>query len=86
MWELDSSHIFFLVQLIPVINLKLFIMDASTLINVVAMIDARINMYQRADLLDPFYVGAITSLQSLSEELQGEIEAAIAAMESNTGE
>ena len=61
-------------------------MNTETLMNVVAMIDARINMYQKADLLDPFYVGAIASLQSLSEELQGGIEADIAAMESSTGE
>jgi hypothetical protein len=61
-------------------------METVALINVVAMLDARITMYQRADLLDPFYVGAITSLQSLREELQEQIEADIAAMESSAGE
>lgn len=61
-------------------------MTTGTLIDVVAMIDARINMYQRVDANDPFYKGAIAALTSLSEELQGAIEADIAAMESNTGE
>ena len=50
------------------------------------MIDTRISMYQKADLYDPFYQGAIASLKSLGEELQMSIEADIAAMESNTGE
>ena len=65
-------------------------MDKGTLIDVVAMIDARINMYQKVDANNPFYkgavVGAVVALSSLSEELQLGIEAAIAAMESNTGE
>lgn len=61
-------------------------MSTGTLIDVVAMIDARINMYQRADINDPFYKGAIASLSSLSEELQHAIDADVAAMESNTGE
>lgn len=61
-------------------------MDTNTLINLVAMIDTRISMYQKADLYDPFYQGAIASLKSLGEELQMSIEADIAAMESNTGE
>jgi pyruvate-formate lyase len=50
------------------------------------MIDARINMYQKADANEPFYQGAIAALRSLGEELQMSIEADIAAMESNTGE
>jgi hypothetical protein len=61
-------------------------MKTNTLIDVVAMIDARINMYQRADAYDPFYNGAIVALRSLGDELQMAIEADIAAMESNTGE
>ena len=61
-------------------------MDANTLINVVAMIDARINMYQKADPNEPFYNGAIAALKSLGDELQSSIEADISAMESNTGE
>jgi hypothetical protein len=61
-------------------------MDKGTLINIVANIDARINMYQKADANDPFYKGAIASLSSLSEELQLAIDADVAAMESNTGE
>ena len=61
-------------------------MDKGTLIDIVAQIDARINMYQRADANDPFYKGAIASLSSLSEELQLAIDADVAAMESNTGE
>lgn len=61
-------------------------MKTNTLIDVVAMIDARINMYQRADANEPFYKGAIVALQSLGDELQSAIDADIAAMESNTGE
>ena len=61
-------------------------MKTNTLIDVVAMIDARINMYQKADAYDPFYTGAVVALRSLSDELQMAIEADIAAMESNTGE
>lgn len=61
-------------------------MENTHKIDLVAMIDARINMYQRADANDPFYQGAITALRSLGEELQMSIEADIASMESNTGE
>ena len=61
-------------------------METNTLIKVVAMLDARINMYQRADTNDPFYKGAVVALSSLSEELQICIDADIAAMESSTGE
>jgi hypothetical protein len=50
------------------------------------MINARINMYQKADANDPFYQGAIAALSSLSDELQMSIDADVAAMESNTGE
>jgi hypothetical protein len=58
-------------------------MDTNTLINLVALIDARINMYQMADLYDPFYQGAIASLKSLRGELQMSIEADTAAIETN---
>ena len=61
-------------------------MDKGTLIDVVAMIDARINMYQKVDANDPFYKGAVVALSSLSEELQLGIDADVAAMESSTGE
>lgn len=61
-------------------------MNANTLIDVVALIDARINMYQKADSNDPFYKGSISALKSLGEELQMSIESDIAAMESNVGE
>lgn len=61
-------------------------MKTSTLIDVVAMIDARINMYQKADAYDSFYSGAIDALKSLRDELQLTIEADVAAMESNIGE
>jgi hypothetical protein len=60
--------------------------STSTLMNVVAIIDARISMYQKADANDPFYQGAIAALSSLSNELQMSIDADVAAMESNTGE
>jgi len=61
-------------------------MEKTHKIDLVAMIDARINMYQKADTNEPFYQGAIAALRSLGEELQMSIEADIAAMESNTGE
>ena len=61
-------------------------MEKTHKIDLVAMIDARINMYQKADANEPFYQGAIAALRSLGEELQMSIEADIAAMESNTGE
>jgi hypothetical protein len=55
--------------------------NTSTLIDVVAMIDARISMYQKADAYDPFYQGAIVALCSLNEELQMSIDADVAAIE-----
>jgi hypothetical protein len=61
-------------------------MENMNKIDLVAMIDARINMYQKADPNEPFYQGAIAALRSLGEELQMSIEADVAAMESNTGE
>jgi hypothetical protein len=60
-------------------------MDANTLIDVVSMIDARINMYQRADANDPFYNGAIVALNSLSEELNEYIDRQTAQMETEQG-
>jgi hypothetical protein len=60
-------------------------MDTGTLIDVVAMIDARIKMYKKADANDPFYIGAIASLTSLSEELQDKIISDEAAMETGMG-
>jgi len=38
--------------------------------HVIALIEARINMYKKADANDPFYQGAIVALKSLQEELQ----------------
>ena len=61
-------------------------MENMNKIDFAAMIDARINMYQKADPNEPFYQGAIAALRSLGEELQMSIEADVAAMESNTGE
>jgi len=55
--------------------------NTSTLIDIVAIIDARISMYQKADLNDPFYLGATAALSSLSEELQMSIDADISALE-----
>jgi hypothetical protein len=55
--------------------------NTSTLIDVVALIDARISMYQKADPYDPFYQGAIVALCSLNEELQMAIDADISALE-----
>lgn len=56
-------------------------MDTTTVINLVAMVDTRIKMYQMADSNDPFYLGAIAALKSLSDELQMSIEADVAAIE-----
>jgi len=56
-------------------------MDTNTLIDLVAMIDARISMYQKADAYDPFYTGAVVALSSLRDELQIGIEADVAAIE-----
>ena len=61
-------------------------MENTHKIDLVAMIDARINMYQKADPNEPFYQGAIAALKSLGEELQMSIEADISSMESTTGE
>lgn len=61
-------------------------MSTSTLITVVAIIDARIDMYKKADANDPFYKGAIAALQSLEGELQSFIETDISAMEGTTSE
>jgi len=60
-------------------------MDTGTLIDVVAMLDARIKMYKKADANDPFYQGAIASLTDLSEELQDKILKDQASMETSTG-
>jgi len=60
-------------------------MDTETLIDVVAMLDARIKMYKKADANDPFYQGAIASLTDLSEELQDKILKDQASMETSTG-
>ena len=56
-------------------------MENTHKIDLVAMIDARINMYQKADANEPFYQGAIAALRSLSEELQMSIDADVAAIE-----
>lgn len=60
-------------------------MDIQTVFRTIEMIDARINMYQRADVNDPFYKGAIAALTSLSEELQGYIDRQVAQMETEMG-
>lgn len=60
-------------------------MDIQTVFRTIEMIDARINMYQRADANDPFYQGAIAALTSLSEELQEYIDRQVAQMETEMG-
>lgn len=60
-------------------------MDIQTVFRTIKMIDARINMYQRADANDPFYQGAIAALTSLSEELQEYIDNQVAHMETEMG-
>ena len=60
-------------------------MDTETLFTVIGMLDARINMYQRADANDPFYKGAVAALSSLSEELQDYIDKQVAHMETEQG-
>lgn len=60
-------------------------MDTETLFRMIEMLDARINMYQRADANDPFYKGAVAALSSLSEELQDYIDKQVAQMETEQG-
>lgn len=59
-------------------------MSTNTLIKVVAMIDARIDLYEKADANDPFYKGAVAALKSLGGELQAFIETDISGMESTS--
>lgn len=59
-------------------------MSTNTLIKVVAMIDARIDMYEKADPNEPFYTGAVAALKSLGGELQAFIETDISGMESTS--
>ena len=61
-------------------------MTSSTLIMVVANINARIDMYKEADPNDPYYKGAVAALRSLGGMLQAYIDSDIDAMESTTGE
>ena len=61
-------------------------MSTNTLITVVSMIDARINMYEKADANDPFYTGAVAALKSLEGELQSFIETDLSGMEITIGE
>lgn len=60
-------------------------MDTGTLIQVAKMIDARINMYQKADANEPFYKGAVAALNSLNEELQEYMDKQVAQMETEQG-
>jgi hypothetical protein len=60
-------------------------MDTETLIDVVAMIEARIDAYKNADQNDPYYKGSRDALISLAIELQKGIESAVSAMENNIG-
>jgi hypothetical protein len=59
-------------------------MNTETLINVVAMIDARIARLK--DIPSPTDMVRISELEALADHLQKAIESDIAAMESNTGE
>jgi hypothetical protein len=66
-------------------------MSTNTLIKVVAMIDARIDLYEKAYPNkaypnDTFRQGAIAALKSLEGELQSFIDTDISSMESTTGE
>lgn len=58
-------------------------MDTQTLIDVVAMIDARIAIYKELDPNDPFYNGALGVLKGLKNELQLGIDSAVASMETS---
>jgi hypothetical protein len=44
-------------------------MDTNTLKEMLALVEARIKMYEKAPANDPFYKGALVALRSLSEEL-----------------
>jgi hypothetical protein len=58
-------------------------MDTQTLIDVVALIDAKIAVYTNLDPNEPFYKGALRSLESLRDELQLGIDSAVASMETS---
>ena len=58
-----------MIQLYTVTNFKLYIMDTNTLKEMLALVEARIKMYEKAPANDPFYKGALVALRSLSEEL-----------------
>ena len=55
-------------------------MSTNTLKTVVAMINARIDLYENADANDPFYKGAVAALKSLEGELQSFIETDLSGM------
>lgn len=44
-------------------------MKTKTLKEMLALVEARIKMYEKAPANDPFYKGALVALRSLSEEL-----------------
>ena len=48
-------------------------MDTKTLREMLALVEARIKMYEKAPAHDPFYKGALVALRSLSEELREKI-------------
>jgi hypothetical protein len=53
--------------------IKLYTMDTKTLREMLALVEARIKMYEKAPAHDPFYKGALVALRSLSEELREKI-------------
>jgi len=64
-----EQSLFFLIQLLANSNLKLYIMRTNTLKEMLALVEARIKMYEKAPANDPFYKGALVALRSLSEEI-----------------
>ena len=59
-------------------------MNTDTLISVVANINARIDMYEKADPNDPYYKGAVAALKSLGGMLQAYIDTDISSTEDTT--
>lgn len=48
-------------------------MERKILKEMLALVEARIKMYEKAPANDPFYKGALVALRSLSEELRDNI-------------
>jgi len=61
-------------------------MDNTTLLEVIKMLDERIEKYDQLPCLDDDQFGAMWALRNFRDHLQGSIEAQINAVEMQTGE